>query len=221
MEEEEEGQTVDEFGRKRRIGEDVDANGESNNSLLPPARLVEGNYRQPLKKRRTKAVPGDYTCQACKNKHSPPHWIYDCPYKIRIPGNTAVAKKYRGINDPASRKVFVSGLPFDVKTKDVEVYFENEVIGGKVMHCKLFMFDDTKRCKGQGILTFGTDESAKRALELNGTVLQPGTFKEKNEKKKKKGNDESTEGKKKVLRLGVSKLQNRTVTKGKTGFAKK
>mmetsp|Transcript_35047 Transcript_35047/g.41833 ORF Transcript_35047/g.41833 Transcript_35047/m.41833 type:complete len:450 (-) Transcript_35047:326-1675(-) len=232
---------LDEFGRKRKDREEGDAedhatedeggedNGDtegqtvvegvkSKTSLFPPAKIVEGGWKEPLKKkRRSKPVPKDYVCQACKNEHSPHHWIYDCPYKIRIAGSREVAKKYRGINDPASRKVFVSGLPFDVKAKGVEAYFESEVKGGKVMHCKLFLFDDTKRCKGQGIITFGTDESAKNALKLNGTILKSGTFNDGTEKKKKKGNDVNTEGKKKDLRLGVSKLLNRTVTKGKRG----
>ena len=29
-----------------------------------------------------------------------------------------------GVHDPDSRKVFVSGLPFDIKTKEVQMYFE-------------------------------------------------------------------------------------------------
>ena len=31
------------------------------------------------KRKRAKEVPVDYVCQACKNKHAPIHWIYDCP----------------------------------------------------------------------------------------------------------------------------------------------
>jgi len=226
------GNGLDEFGRKRKDREEGDAEDhatedegdeevdgvKSKTSLFPPAKIVEGGWKEPLKKkRRSKPVPEDYVCQACKNEHTPHHWIYDCPYKIHLKGSREVAKKYRGINDPASRKVFVSGLPFDVKVKGVEAYFESEVKGGKVMHCKLFLFDDTKRCKGQGIITFGTDESAKNALKLNGTILKSGTFNDGTEKKKKKGKDVNTEGIKKDLRLGVSKLLNRTVTKGKRG----
>merc|ERR1712238_362222 len=136
-----------------------------------------------------------------------------CPYKIRMPGNGETAKKFRGINDPVSRKVFVSGLPFDVKASAVEAYFESNVPAGKVVNCKLFLFDDTKRCKGQGIVTFGTDESAKKALKLNGTMLTSGSFNEK--KKKKKGKDDNSQEGKKPLRLGVTKLLNRTVTKNR------
>jgi len=209
---------IDEFGRKLRdsgrkvIGAAIDREERKNASLLTTSRSVGNGGKEPLKKkRRTKPVPADYICQACKNEYSPPHWIYDCPYKIRIPGNGEVAKKFRGINDPVSRKVFISGLPFDVKPNDVETYFESKVIGGKVMHCKLFLFDDTKRCKGQGIVTFGTDESAKKALKLNGTILTSESF----NKKKKKVKDGNSQEKKISLRLGVTKLLNRIVTKNK------
>ncbi len=153
------------------------------------------------KKPRSKPVPEDYVCFACKNSHKPLHWIYDCPDKVHKPGTNKVKKKLRGLHDPSSRKVFVSGLPFDVKSKDVEAYFEKEMKCGKVVHCKLLMFEDTKRCKGTGFLTFDTDEGAKKALKLNGTSFNIETDKK--------------ESKKKELTLGVKKVLNRTQTKKK------
>lgn len=33
-----------------------------------------------------KIIPVDYVCQACQNKHTPLHWIYNCPDKITKQG---------------------------------------------------------------------------------------------------------------------------------------
>lgn len=163
--------------------------------------------QQPKKKPRSKAVPSDYVCAACKNSIQPLHWIYDCTLKESRPGTNQVKKRLRGIHDPSSRKVFISGLPFEAKTKEVEMYFEKEMKCGKVLHCKLLQFEDTKRCKGSGFLTFETDEGAKNALKLNGTTLdlpQADDDNSKHDKGKKK---------QKELRLAVKKLLNRTITK--------
>jgi hypothetical protein len=155
------------------------------------------------KKKRAKAVPADYTCFACKNKHTPLHWIYDCPDKIRKPGSNNIKKKQRGVHDPSSRKVFVSGLPFEAKSKDIEAYFEKEMKCGKVVHCKLLLFEDTKRCKGNGFITFDTDESAKKALKLHGTTFSLPEEVGAGAKKKTR----------KELKLGVKKVLDRTQTK--------
>lgn len=185
---------VDEFGRKRE------------------GKKEDQNPNQPMKKkRRAKPVPSDYVCFACKNKHSPLHWIYDCPDKIYKPGTNQVSKKIRGIADPSSCKVFVSGLPFEASPKDVEVYFDEKMNCGKVEQCKLFMFEDTKRCKGQGFVTFATEESAKKALKLNGILLELDC----NTQKKKK-NDKKPVVEKKKLTLGVKKVLNRRLTKKET-----
>ena len=182
-------ESLDEFGRKR-MGEN------------------EQIQRQPLKKkRRTKPVPSDYVCMACNNKHAPLHWIYDCPDKIYKPGTNQVAKKLRGIANPSERKVFVSGLPFEARSKDVETYFSEKMKCGKVEDCKLFMFEDTKRCKGQGVITFASEESAKKALKLNGILLELDC---ESQKKKK---DKKSAVKKKELKLGVKKVLNRRLTK--------
>jgi len=165
---------------------------------------AESNERKPqCKKARTKVVPSDYMCFACKNRNTPLHWIYDCPDKIRQPGTNKVKKKLRGVNYPSSRKVFVSGLPFEVKGKEVEAYFEKETKCGKVVHCKLLLFEDTKRCKGNGFVTFDTDEGAKKALKLNGTIF-PSI-----EDADKKGADKP----RKQLKLAVRKVLDRTKTR--------
>ncbi|KAL3804865.1 hypothetical protein HJC23_006637 [Cyclotella cryptica] len=184
------------------------------------------NSQPPNKKsKRAKPVPPDYICQACQNKPSNdaefiPHWIYDCPVKITKRGCNAVAKRLRGLHDPPSRKVFVSGLPFDVTEGTVKRFFEESVIenssGGnaEVVHVKLIKFEDSQRCKGQGILTFDSDEGAKAALKLNGCIWSADEESGKDKKKKK---DKKTEKKKDVkeLRLKVSKVLNRFVTKKK------
>lgn len=154
------------------------------------------------KKARSKPVPADYVCFACKNAQNPLHWIYDCPDKIRNPGTNLIKKKQRGVFDPSSRKVFVTGLPFEAKSKEVEAYFENEMKCGKVVYCKLLLFEDSKRCRGNGFVTFDTDEGAQKALELNGATSF--SIGEQDEKGKKE------------LKLGVKKVLNRTQTNKRT-----
>ena len=119
---------------------------------------------RPMKKKkcRSKAVPADYVCMACKNKHQPAHWIYDCPDKICQPGTNLVSKKNRGIHNPSEKKVFVSGLPFEIKVRQLHTYFENEYKCGKITHVKLLTFDDSKRCKGQAFLSFESEDGAKK-----------------------------------------------------------
>ena len=156
---------------------------------------------RPSKKPRSKPVPADYTCFACKNKHKPAHWIYDCPDKLYQPGYREVKKSKRGMTEPSSRKVFVTGLPFNARSKDVKIYFEKDKNCGKVAYCKLLTFEDTKRCKGNGIITFESDEGARNALKLDRTEFQLGVSDNKIESKDKK--------EKKSLWLGVKKVRNR------------
>ena len=168
----------------------------------------EEPQHQPIyKKPRSKPVPPDYICSACKNQPPSsdqpftPHWIYDCPSKITKRGCNTKSKRTRGLTDPPSRKVFVSGLPFDVTERGVKSYFDK---AGEVVHVKLLKFEDSQRCKGQGILTFDTDGGAKAALKFNGEVW----VEDENGKKKKSKEKEGKE-----LRLKVSKVLNRFLTK--------
>ena len=159
------------------------------------------------KKPRSKPVPSDYICSACKNQPSSsdqpftPHWIYDCPSKITKRGCNTKSKRLRGLKDPPSRKVFVSGLPFDVTERGVKSYFDK---AGEVVHVKLLKFEDSQRCKGQGIITFDTDDGAKAALKFSGEVW----IDDENGKKKKSKEKEGKE-----LKLKVTKVLNRFVTK--------
>ena len=156
------------------------------------------------KARRCKPVPDDYVCSACQNKHKPVHWIYDCPDKVTMKGTNQKAKKYRGLNEPDAKKVFVSGLPFDVKPKDVEGMFMS---CGKVKFCKLLKFDDTGRCKGQAYITFDTEDAAKQAIKLSGTTIDNNDEGGSGKKKKKQKDQQDT--KRKQLTLKVSKVVNR------------
>ena len=180
------------------VNDEDDTNAKKDTSTEPPS---------VYKKARSKPVPPDYICSACRNKPKDgefnPHWIYDCPYKITKRGCNTKSKKNRGLTDPASRKVFVSGLPFDVTERGVKEYFDKV---GEVVHVKLLKFEDSQRCKGQGILTFDTDVQAKDALKLSGEI-----WSEKEEDGKKKKTKVDKEGKE--LRLKVSKVLNRFVTK--------
>ena len=186
------------------------------------------SHNPPSKKtKRSKPVPPDYICQACQNKlpNFTPHWIYDCPNKVTQRGCNTVSKKLRGLHDPPSRKVFVSGLPFECTEGHVKRYFEQNMDGTdaaesiELVHCKLLKFEDSSRCKGQGILTFESDLGAQLALKLNGSawedVEEPGVA---TKKKKKSGAKESiSSDKKKELKLKVTKVLNRHVTKKKFG----
>ncbi|KAL7490138.1 hypothetical protein ACHAW6_015940 [Cyclotella cf. meneghiniana] len=183
----------------------------------------EQHQSQPPSKKtkRSKPVPPDYICQACQNKPSDnteftPHWIYDCPLKVTHRGCNAIAKRLRGLHDPPSRKVFVSGLPFDVTEGSVKRFFEENVSNGEdteVIHVKLIKFEDSQRCKGQGILTFDSDEGAKAALKLNGCIWSAADASIIDKKKKGKETEKKKDGKQ--LRLKISKVLNRFVTKQK------
>lgn len=166
-----------------------------------------GDEQEPPRKKskRAKAVPSDYVCQACKNKHSPTHWIYDCPDKKTVKGINHKKKKERGLHEPDSRKVFVSGLPFDVKISDVQQLFQS---CGQVASCKLVKFGDTGRCNGQAYVTFGSDEAATKALKLSGTTIDS----EKEEKKPKAKKADASSPKRRELKLKISRVLNRRLT---------
>ena len=198
------GESDDEGDEKEDVGSDEEP-GENESDAEEEDKPVK---QQPVyKKARTKPVPPDYVCSACQNKPAggefTPHWIYDCPNKITKRGCNTKSKKTRGLTDPPSRKVFVSGLPFDVTERGVKEYFDK---AGEVVHIKLLKFEDSQRCKGQGILTFDTDNGAKAALKFNGEIW---TQEEGPKKKKKKVEKKES----KELRLKVSKVLNRFVTK--------
>jgi hypothetical protein len=166
----------------------------------PVAAITDNAPAKQIKKsKRAKEVPIDYVCSACKNKHTPLHWIYDCPDKITMRGTNQVSKKSKGVYDPDLKKVFVSGLSFDAKRKDVETLFSS---CGKLVQCKLLTFDDTGRCKGQAYLTFESESSAKTALAMSGTTVENTA-----------SSDSKKEVKRKELKLKVTKMLNRFATK--------
>jgi len=212
--------------------EDQYQNNPDNTAPAAPPKKKKRHNPPSLNTKRSKSVPPDYVCMACQNK-SPnftPHWIYDCPLKQTKKGCNNVAKRLRGLHDPPSRKVFVSGLPFECNDGDVKRFFEDGVSGGEVstelVHLKLLKFEDSQRCKGQAFLTFDSDEGAQMALRMNGCVWkdieEPGVSKSKKQKKgKKDGGADKVEGEKRELRLKITKVLNRFVTKGKKGGGRK
>jgi hypothetical protein len=166
---------------------------------------------RPQKKPRAKPVPTDYVCSACSNKSPPiPHWIYDCPLKTTMPGTNQVSKKQRGRQAPADTKVFVSGLPFDATASSVKALFASPDNNADdkalvvVQHCKLLKFADTGRCSGQAIVTLDSVASAQRALALDGTLMETTT-----------GAATPNKSERKQLRLRVTKVLNRLLTKSK------
>jgi RNA recognition motif. (a.k.a. RRM, RBD, or RNP domain) len=174
-------------------------------------RKVDQSMVRPIKKKkRAKPVPPDYICSACKNESDQPaHWIYDCSYKKTIPGTNQVSRKKRGLNDPLETKLFVSGLPFETTVQDVNDMFMTKANNAIVTHCKLIKFNDTKRCKGQAYVTFATPDAAKNALRLNGTILTPTIKQNKND------NNQNRTNTTKELKLKITKVLNRAMTKMK------
>eukprot|EP00581_Thalassiosira_minuscula_P028295 CAMPEP_0183752890 /NCGR_PEP_ID=MMETSP0739-20130205/2605_1 /TAXON_ID=385413 /ORGANISM="Thalassiosira miniscula, Strain CCMP1093" /LENGTH=422 /DNA_ID=CAMNT_0025989299 /DNA_START=38 /DNA_END=1306 /DNA_ORIENTATION=+ len=212
----------DEVEEAREVEPKEDEEGTTSEEPKPKKK----NHNPPSKNTpRSKPVPPDYVCMACNNElpDFKPHWIYDCPIKKTRKGCNQVAKRLRGLHDPPSRKVFVSGLPFDCNEGSVKRFFEESMLEksrgdgavAELVHCKLLKFEDSQRCKGTAFLTFDSDEGAKLALTLNGSnwkeVEEPGT-KSKTSKKNKKKMDVG-EGKNKELKLKVTKVLNRHVTK--------
>jgi hypothetical protein len=151
----------------------------------------EENTRSPKQmshKLRSKPVPSDYVCQACKNTHKPPHWIYDCPHKVTVRGTNQVAKPLRGHIEPdIQHKVFVSGLPFGITHKAVEEFFRQRCCNSKKHHvldkedadehskgkkkdvtCKLVLFSDSSKCRGLAYVTFENEQMTMEALKLDG-----------------------------------------------------
>jgi RNA recognition motif-containing protein len=125
---------------------------------------------------------------------------------VTVRGTNKKAKKLRGLHDPEPKKLFVSGLPFEVKPADVSIIFQS---CGKVVSVKLIKFGDTGRCNGQAYVTFDTDKAAEEALKLSGTMIDN----EPSDDSKKKGKKSAEGAKRKELKLKVSKAVNRHVSK--------
>jgi len=85
---------------------------------------------------------------------------------------------------------------------------------GPVARAKLLTFPDTGRCKGQAYVTFQTEESAKKALSLSGTVLEDDGDDDQNNKKGKR-KQEKVKKPHKELKLKVTKVLSRVATKEK------
>ena len=191
-----------------------------NDTCTPVLARNDDGTTAKKKAKRSKAVPSDYVCSACKNRNTPAHWIYDCPDKITVRGANQKKKKDRGVHDPDSKKVFVSGLPFEANAKKVEDFFSTTHNCGIVSCVGLIKFDDSKRCNGQAYVTFNTDEGAKLALELTGITINAAELSSdvNDAKKKKKNGKEGEESsdvvvKRKELKLKVSKVRGRNETK--------
>lgn len=149
------------------------------------------------KKQRSKAVPSDYTCFACKNTIQPAHWIYDCPNKQTVRGTNQVSKQKRGLHDPSKSKLFVSGLPFETTIADVKKLVADRMDNVPVESCRLLKFPDSARCRGQAYVSFRTaEEAAKVMTALNGMKI-PGDAKKHRSKE---------------LQLRVTHVLNRSVT---------
>lgn len=184
-------------------------------SNQPTQEQRDAQASRPAKKQKLskKPVPKDYVCQACKNKHDFPHWIYNCPDKVTMKGTNQVSASGHD-QAPSAKKVFVSGLPFDAKATDIKNMFSKEC-QGTVTSLKLLKFPDTGRCKGQAFVVFDTEESASKALRMSGTKVSSTILAEDSSPKKstkKKGKEPAPD---KELELKVTRVQNRSVTKAR------
>ena len=191
---------------------------EKDNNLQvrePTHEQREAQASRPKKKQKLckKPVPKDYVCQACKNKHDFPHWIYNCPDKVTMKGTNRVSASGHD-QAPSAKKVFVSGLPFDAKASDIKAMFSKEC-QGTVTSMKLLKFPDTGRCKGQAFVVFDSEESANKALRMTGTKVSSTILAEGITKKSKKKDKASESAPNKDLELKVTRVQNRSVTKAK------
>ena len=151
QEEDNDGDKDDEADGFKSDREEVDEEEEATAKKESAQAVPRKSHNPPSKKtKRNKPVPPDYICQACQNNlpDFTPHWIYDCPNKVTQRGCNSVAKKLRGLHDPPSRKVFVSGLPFECTEGHVKRYFEKNMNVAdatesiELVHCKLLKFED-------------------------------------------------------------------------------
>lgn len=193
---------------------------DSKQRQLPVSEISQAN---PIKRIRChKPVPEDYTCAACQNAVSPRHWIYDCPNKQKKHMTSSTKKNKNDDSATGSdKKVFVSGLPFDATHRYVVSLLEEQA-SVRIVHCKILKFEDSKRCKGQAYVTLESAADAQRVREkLDGWTIhqhpQDTTTTREDEIGKDKQTDSTKDhpSNKKVLRLKVSKVLNRNVTKKK------
>ena len=221
----------DDDGEKDRDGSDSDSGSEDESkekaktaaskkesklhSTQPTQEQRDAQASRPAKKQKLskKPVPKDYVCQACKNKHDFPHWIYNCPDKVTMKGTNQVSASGHD-QAPSAKKVFVSGLPFDAKATDIKNMFSKEC-QGTVTSLKLLKFPDTGRCKGQAFVVFDTEESASKALRMSGTKVSSTILAEDSSPKKSSKKNDKEPAPNKELELKITRVQNRSVTKAK------
>lgn len=67
------------------------------------------------------------------------------------------------------RKLFVGNLPFKISSNELQDVFEEF---GEVEDLVIITDRETGRSKGFGFVTFGNEESAKKALALDGKEIQ-------------------------------------------------
>ena len=174
--EEEETEEEEVEGEGDKEGSDVEdasvSEGSAGSTSLPPSPPPSPPTPPVGAKRASKPVPPGYVCSACKGELGK-HWIFDCqvykdkknackPPKQEQQNKGKQKKDNAGIIHPSANKVFVSGLPYDVKNSSVMEFFSPF---GAVSALQLFCFDDSKRCKGEGIVTFEDAEGAGKAIE--------------------------------------------------------
>ena len=68
----------------------------------------------------------------------------------------------KGRRAPPERRIFVSNIPFEMKWQEVKDLFRESV--GDVTYVELFN-DEDEKSRGCGILEFGSEELAKKAVE--------------------------------------------------------
>jgi len=62
--------------------------------------------------------------------------------------------------------VYIEGLPFDAAESDISKFFES---AGPIQSLRLPRWHDSGRLRGYGHVEFADEESAQRAMDMNGT----------------------------------------------------
>jgi len=171
-------------------GSESGSESSSSDAVSPSTATVTTTPAPPLttSRRASKPVPAGYSCKACNAAGAAgAHWIVDCPERInkktgeKVGEKTVVerplgkGKKGASVVNPSERKLFISGLPFEVKKNEVVEIFADY---GPIKSMQLVTFKDSARCNGQGYLEFEDEADAKKAMRVvDGSVFKGRTLK--------------------------------------------
>jgi hypothetical protein len=126
-----------------------------------------------------KLLPQGYICHACgKSDHS----IHDCLLKVSKKGKSVRNNQDKQVEKTTNynikftnfvlekmptKKVIITGLPFDISRKVLKSMLEKDEIDARFIH--LVTFDDNKaKCKGIAFVSVKDESSLGKLLQWNG-----------------------------------------------------